>query len=464
MCLAEALLRTPDDDTRDKLIAEKIGSADWASAPGRQRQPVRQRLDLGPDADRQDRRARRPGPEGPAGLHQEDRRPPGRAGDPRRRRPGHPHHGRAVRAGRTIEAAIKRAANDNDICSFDMLGEGARTAADAARYEKSYADAILTVGKLSNGAGPEKGHGVSVKLSALTPRYEATQEARVWDELYPRILRLALIAAKLRHQLHDRRRRGRPPGPVAEAAGPPVPRAGAGRVDRPGPGRPGLPEALRRGDRPPDRPVQGNRPSPDGPPGQGRLLGQRDQARPGRRPSGLSGLHHQAGHRPVVPGLRQGPDRRPPRTSTPSSPPTTPTPWRPWCAWPRTPASRSSTSACTAWARRSTRPPTTSMTASPCGPTRRWAATRTCCPIWSAACWRTAPTPASSTPCWTSGCRSRRWWSDPITRRRGPPRPPRQDPDADRRLRPAPPNSAGLDLSVKADRERLAAHIAELDG
>jgi RHH-type proline utilization regulon transcriptional repressor/proline dehydrogenase/delta 1-pyrroline-5-carboxylate dehydrogenase len=58
--------------------------------------------------------------------------------------------------GRTIEAAIKRAANDGDMCSFDMLGEGARTAADAERYEKSYADAILTVGKLSNAAGPEK--------------------------------------------------------------------------------------------------------------------------------------------------------------------------------------------------------------------------------------------------------------------------------------------------------------------
>jgi RHH-type proline utilization regulon transcriptional repressor/proline dehydrogenase/delta 1-pyrroline-5-carboxylate dehydrogenase len=98
--------------------------------------------------------------------------------------------------GRTIEAAIKRAANDGDMCSFDMLGEGARTAADAERYEKSYADAILTVGKLSNGVGPEAGHGVSVKLSALTPRYEAVQEARVWDELYPRVLRLALIAAK----------------------------------------------------------------------------------------------------------------------------------------------------------------------------------------------------------------------------------------------------------------------------
>jgi RHH-type proline utilization regulon transcriptional repressor/proline dehydrogenase/delta 1-pyrroline-5-carboxylate dehydrogenase len=50
-----------------------------------------------------------------------------------------------------------------------MLGEGARTAADAERYEKIYADAIPTVGKLSKGQGPEVGHGVSVKLSALSP-------------------------------------------------------------------------------------------------------------------------------------------------------------------------------------------------------------------------------------------------------------------------------------------------------
>ena len=62
MCLAEALLRTPDDATRDALIAEKIGSADWASAPRPVGQPVRQRLHLGADAHRQAdrRRTRRP--------------------------------------------------------------------------------------------------------------------------------------------------------------------------------------------------------------------------------------------------------------------------------------------------------------------------------------------------------------------------------------------------------------------
>ena len=68
--------------------------------------------------------------------------------------------------------------------------------ADADRYETIYAEAIEAVGRTSKGQGPEHGHGVSVKLSALSPRYEATQEDGVWETLYPRVLRLALIAAK----------------------------------------------------------------------------------------------------------------------------------------------------------------------------------------------------------------------------------------------------------------------------
>ncbi|WP_279389375.1 bifunctional proline dehydrogenase/L-glutamate gamma-semialdehyde dehydrogenase PutA [Caulobacter sp. BK020] len=200
MCLAEALLRTPDDDTRDRLIAEKIGSADWASHLGGSDSLFVNAstwgLMLTGKIVEPDDQAQR---DLPAFI----KKIAGRLGEPVIRAAV----GQAIRImgeqfvlGRTIEAAIKRAAGDGDICSFDMLGEGARTAADAARYEKAYADAIETVGKLSNRAGPEAGHGVSVKLSALTPRYEATQEARVWDELYPRILRLARIAA--RHDLN----------------------------------------------------------------------------------------------------------------------------------------------------------------------------------------------------------------------------------------------------------------------
>jgi len=196
MCLAEALLRTPDDETRDRLIAEKIGSADWASHLGGSDSLFVNAstwgLMLTGKIVEPDDEARK---DLPAFI----KRLAGRVGEPVIRAAV----GQAIRImgeqfvlGRTIEAAIKRAANEDTMCSFDMLGEGARTAADAARYEKSYADAIETVGKLSNKAGPEAGHGVSVKLSALCPRYEATHEDRVWEELYPRTLRLALIAAK----------------------------------------------------------------------------------------------------------------------------------------------------------------------------------------------------------------------------------------------------------------------------
>ncbi len=196
MCLAEALLRTPDEETRDRLIAEKIGSADWASHFGKSDSLFVNASTLGlmltgrvVDVDEQAKRDL-------AGFIT---RIANRVGEPVIRQAV----AAAVRImgeqfvlGRSIDAALKRAKKEGFLCSFDMLGEGARTDADAARYEKLYAQAIETVGKNKGGSGPETGHGVSVKLSALCPRYDATQEARVWDELYPRIKRLALIAAK----------------------------------------------------------------------------------------------------------------------------------------------------------------------------------------------------------------------------------------------------------------------------
>jgi RHH-type proline utilization regulon transcriptional repressor/proline dehydrogenase/delta 1-pyrroline-5-carboxylate dehydrogenase len=201
MCLAEALLRTPDEETRDRLIAEKIGSADWASHLGRSESLFVNASTWGlmltgklVDVDEEARR------DLPGFL----RRLAGRVGEPVVRGAV----AQAVRImgeqfvlGRTIDQAIRRARAEDLICSFDMLGEGARTAADAARYEAAYAAALESVGahverKGADGAGPEAGHGVSVKLSALSPRYEATQEDRVWDELYPRLKRLALIAAR----------------------------------------------------------------------------------------------------------------------------------------------------------------------------------------------------------------------------------------------------------------------------
>jgi RHH-type proline utilization regulon transcriptional repressor/proline dehydrogenase/delta 1-pyrroline-5-carboxylate dehydrogenase len=200
MCLAEALLRTPDADTRDRLIAEKISMADWASHLGKSDSLfvnastwglmlTGKLVDVEADA-----RADAPG---------YLKRLTARAGEPVIRQAV----AAAVRImgeqfvlGRTIGEALKRARREDMLCSFDMLGEGARTAADAARYAQIYADAIDEVGRAADGAGPEHGHGVSVKLSALCPRYEAVQEARVWDELYPRLKDLALIAA--RHNLN----------------------------------------------------------------------------------------------------------------------------------------------------------------------------------------------------------------------------------------------------------------------
>ena len=196
MCLAEALLRTPDEATRDRLIAEKIASADWASHAGRSDSVLVNAstwsLMLTGKLIDPDEEARRDLP----GFI---KRLAGRLGEPVIRKAV----GAAVRImgeqfvlGSTIEKAIKRAAAEGFVCSFDMLGEGACTDVDADRYEAAYAEAIAIVARHAKGHGPERGHGISVKLSALSPRYEARQEARVFSDLYPRLVRLAEAAAK----------------------------------------------------------------------------------------------------------------------------------------------------------------------------------------------------------------------------------------------------------------------------
>ncbi|MFM8820311.1 MAG: bifunctional proline dehydrogenase/L-glutamate gamma-semialdehyde dehydrogenase PutA [Phenylobacterium sp.] len=196
MCLSEALLRTPDAETRDRLIAEKISMADWASHLGKSDSLFVNASTWGLvltgrliDVDEEARRDF-------GGFF---KRLTAKAGEPVIRQAV----AAAVRImgeqfvlGRTIDEALGRARREGMLCSFDMLGEGARTDADAGRYARLYAEAIETVGRAAEGAGPENGHGVSVKLSALFPRYEAAQEARVWQELYPRLKTLALIAAR----------------------------------------------------------------------------------------------------------------------------------------------------------------------------------------------------------------------------------------------------------------------------
>ncbi len=200
MCLAEALLRTPDEATRDQLIAEKIAPADWASHLGQSDNWFVNASTWGlmltgklidvDDAAKTDLKGYL------TGLT-------ARLGEPVIRQAV----AQAIRImgeqfvlGRTIEAALKRASKEGYLCSFDMLGEGARTEKDARHYEKAYAVAITALSKVvkhgPEGTNPENGHGISVKLSALYSRYEAAKLDDVFEHLYPRIRALAVLAAK----------------------------------------------------------------------------------------------------------------------------------------------------------------------------------------------------------------------------------------------------------------------------
>ena len=194
MCLAEALLRVPDADTADDLISEKIASGSWAEHAWKSDNWLVNASTLGlmltgsvinvdPDARRD-----------PTAYF---RRLAGRLGEPVIRTATR----RAMRIlgeqfvlGRTIEAAIKRGRNwkmyggQSPLFSFDMLGEGARTEADALRYHQRYLDAIAAVAASRQDGPIEAVDGVSVKLSALYPRYHAVREADVMAILYPRVL------------------------------------------------------------------------------------------------------------------------------------------------------------------------------------------------------------------------------------------------------------------------------------
>ncbi|HWF64418.1 MAG TPA: L-glutamate gamma-semialdehyde dehydrogenase [Rhizomicrobium sp.] len=192
MGLAEALLRTPDANTQDRLIAEKIAAADWASHLGQSDSLLVNASTWGLMLT--GRLIDVSGMDDATGTI---RKLAARMGEPIVRTAvaqAMRIMGEQFVLGRTIEAAMARAARDGSICSFDMLGEGARTEADADRYEGAYAHAIAAIGKVSK--GPERSHGISVKLSALSPRYEAVKEKQVWDGLYPRLLRLAIMAAQ----------------------------------------------------------------------------------------------------------------------------------------------------------------------------------------------------------------------------------------------------------------------------
>ncbi|HAP47757.1 MAG TPA: bifunctional proline dehydrogenase/L-glutamate gamma-semialdehyde dehydrogenase [Afipia sp.] len=192
MVMAEALLRVPDAATADRFIEDKLGQGDFAHHRTKSSALLvnASAWALGLSA-----RVIQPGetPLGTVGLIAK------RIGLPAVRtatRQAMRLMGNHFVLGETIDAALARAADDDGPThhhrySFDMLGEGARTAADAARYFESYAAAIEAIGRTAgNNPHPDR-PGISVKLSALHPRYEALSRTRVMAELVPLALDLA---------------------------------------------------------------------------------------------------------------------------------------------------------------------------------------------------------------------------------------------------------------------------------
>ncbi|MFY2763685.1 bifunctional proline dehydrogenase/L-glutamate gamma-semialdehyde dehydrogenase PutA [Arenimonas sp. MALMAid1274] len=197
MCVAEALLRIPDRATADKLIRDKLGDADWDRHMGQSNSVLVNASTWGLMltgrmvnlADETRRNA--------IGAF---RRLVGRAGEPAIRlavRQAMRIMGHQFVMGRTIAEALERSRKGEQakyLYSFDMLGEAAFTQADADRYFAAYRDAIGAIG--AGGPYPDvlNAPSISVKLSALHPRYELAKRARVHAELTPRVLELAKLA------------------------------------------------------------------------------------------------------------------------------------------------------------------------------------------------------------------------------------------------------------------------------
>ena len=190
MVLAEALLRVPDAATQDRLIEDKLQQGGWSGheAHGDTFFVAASAWALGLSA-----RVIRPGetPEGViASLLKRVGMPTVRTATKQAMR----YLGHHFVLGETIEDALSRArANEAKGYrhSFDMLGEGARTADDAERYFNAYASAIEKIGRAAGNRRLPDRMGISVKLSALHPRYLATQRNRVLTELAPKVLDLA---------------------------------------------------------------------------------------------------------------------------------------------------------------------------------------------------------------------------------------------------------------------------------
>ena len=200
MCLAEALLRIPDDATADKLIADKLGDADWESHFGKSDSLF---VNAGTWGLMLTGKIVKLAPETTGSFRTAINKLVAKSTEPVIQlavRQAMKLMGSQFVMGRTISEALKNARSKTHrayLHSYDMLGEAALTAADAERYFKAYQDAISAIGAAVRAdavfatAALTARPNISVKLSALHPRYELAKRERVLAELTPKVLKLA---------------------------------------------------------------------------------------------------------------------------------------------------------------------------------------------------------------------------------------------------------------------------------
>ncbi len=195
MCLAEALLRIPDRGTRDALIRDKIGVGDWEAHIGHSPSLFVNAATWGLLVT-----GKLTGTSSEAGLSSALTRIIGKGGEPLIRKGvdiAMRMMGEQFVTGQTIAEALansRKYESRGFRYSYDMLGEAAVTAADADRYYRDYEQAIHAIGKAAGKRGIYEGPGISVKLSALHPRYSRSQYERMTGELLPRLKTLVLLA------------------------------------------------------------------------------------------------------------------------------------------------------------------------------------------------------------------------------------------------------------------------------
>lgn len=194
MCLAESLLRIPDTDTAEKLIRDKLSTANWDLHRGKSDSTF---VNFSTWALMFSGKVLNLTENVKANPWSVLKKLIGKTGEPVIRTAlyrGVRIMGKQFVMGETIESAVKRAQPNEKIgyrYSYDMLGESAKTMKDAERYFNSYTMAIEAIQKASNGKGIFEGPGLSVKVSALHPRYEFAQRDRSLKEIFPKLLHLA---------------------------------------------------------------------------------------------------------------------------------------------------------------------------------------------------------------------------------------------------------------------------------